>query len=147
MCENCYFVVPDNILTPVCVRPGLLGLHHSLPCVLISKASIRRQYSNYRISSNKAQVFISYNPLMNQLKNLVVPCSSCCWHTFGKSLIPIIVVMLVLEIKLPYTIPAPGTKVVPRPSIRTRPLFGRGFCTRKYGMHFRSNGKCVCIMM
>ena len=36
MRENRNFVVPVNILTPVCARPGLLGLHNTLPCVLIA---------------------------------------------------------------------------------------------------------------
>ena len=35
MRENRNFVVPVNILTPVCARPGLLGPHDTLPFVLI----------------------------------------------------------------------------------------------------------------
>ena len=35
MCENRYFVVPINILTPVCACPGLLGPHDR--CVLIKE--------------------------------------------------------------------------------------------------------------
>ena len=35
MRENRNFVVPVNILTPVCTRPRLLGPHDTLPCVLI----------------------------------------------------------------------------------------------------------------
>ena len=35
MHENCYFVVPVNILTPICACPGLLGPHDTQLCVLI----------------------------------------------------------------------------------------------------------------
>jgi len=36
MRENRNFVVPVDILTPICARPRLLGPHDTLPCVLIS---------------------------------------------------------------------------------------------------------------
>ena len=47
-----------------------------------------------------ARAFISYNPVVNQLKNLVAPCSSYCLHTFDKPQVSLVVVSLVLQIKL-----------------------------------------------
>ena len=57
--------------------------------------------------------FIFYSALLNQLKSLVAPCGSRCWHTFDKSQVPVVVVVLVIQIKLLYAHPTPLTKVAP----------------------------------
>ena len=63
----------------------------------------------------RAQVFISYNSLVKQLKNLVPPYSSCYWHV-------LVIVNLNLQVKL-----------LRQPSFRNWCLFECRFYMRKYG--------------
>ena len=64
----------------------------------------------------KVQAFIS---LLNQPKNLVAPCSTRSNNIFQlgspdpNSQVPVVLVILVLQIKLLYTLLTPCTKVAP----------------------------------
>ena len=79
MRENRDFVVPVNILTPLCV-PRFLGPHNTLPCVLIQCLKYGRclawlngykAVKNWKLSAKKKQALFIYLLFIGNEKDII----------------------------------------------------------------------------